>query len=65
MPPLSSANAPTATAGGSLALHKSARKWLDSCVNASKLESALPSSEYWRQRRQYAFYKHLHCALQR
>lgn len=51
--------------GSSIALHRTAKQWLDSCVNASTISSALPSSEYWRGRRQYAFYKHLHCVLQR
>lgn len=38
---------------------------LDACVNASSIASALPSSEYWRERRHYAFYKHLKCVLER
>jgi hypothetical protein len=44
---------------GSVALHRSAKQWLDVCVNGSKIESALPSSEYWRERRYFSFYKHL------
>ena len=39
--------------------------WLEKCVNTSTIASALPSSEYWRGRRDYALYKHLHCVLQR
>jgi hypothetical protein len=52
-------------ATSSLALHRSARKWLEGCVNASSLETALPSSEYWRERRSFRFYKHLLCIIQR
>ena len=48
-----------------LALHRSARKWLDHCANTSSVESDLPSSEYWRERRSFLFYKHLHCVLQK
>lgn len=51
--------------GSSLALHRSARKWLDGCVNTSTLESALPSSEYWRERKAFRFYKDLHCVIER
>ena len=66
-PPPPSIDAPAATSGASssLALHRSAKQWLDTCVNTSTVESALPSSEYWRERRHYAFYKHLHCVLKR
>ena len=53
------------TRPSAIPLHKVARSWLDQCVNGSSIEAALPSSEYWRQRRHYAFYKHLHCVLQR
>ena len=49
----------------SLALHRSAKSWLDACANASTIASALPSSEYWRERRHYALYRHLFCVLQR
>ena len=49
----------------SVPLHKSAKRWLDRCVNQSSIASVLPSSEYWRGRRHYAFYRHLHCVLQR
>ena len=50
-----------------VALHRSGKKWLDKCVNVSgaKLDAALPSSEYWRERRGYLFYKHLFCILHR
>ena len=67
-PPSSSSDAPASSSVGgtaSVALHKSAKQWLDRCVNASSIGTALPSSEYWRTRRHYALYKHLHCVLQR
>lgn len=50
-----------------LALHKSAKRWLDGCANSSAalLDSRLPSSEYWRERRAYRIYKHQYCLLLR
>jgi len=56
----------TAESSG-LALHKSAKRWLDSCVNGSAaiLGSRLPSSEYWRERRSYLIYRHQFCILMR
>ena len=54
-----------AAGSGSIALHRSARKWLEGCVNSSTIETALPSSEYWRERRSFLFYKHLHCVIHR
>lgn len=55
------------TATSSVALHRSprARRWLDSCVNGSAVErlASLRSSEYWRERRLFLFYRHLYCLL--
>ena len=51
--------------GSSLALHKSAKQWLEKCVNSSAIEILLPSSEYWRTRLHFRFYKHLECVLKR
>ena len=50
-----------------IALHRSARRWLDACVNRSAplLDARLPSSEYWRERRFYRLYQHQHCVLSR
>lgn len=65
-PPPAPSDAPaTASVSNSLALHKASKQWLDTCVNTSTIESALPSSEYWRQRRHYDFYKHLECVVKR
>jgi hypothetical protein len=49
----------------SIAIHRSARNWLEGCVNTSSVPSALPSSEYWRERRTFLFYRHLLCIVQR
>ena len=50
-----------------LALHRSARRWLDGCINrsAALLDSKLPSSEYWRERRHFRLYQHQLCILSR
>ena len=64
--------AAVASAGGAadgtpVVLHKSARRWLTQCAEAAvaHLAATLPSSEYWRQRKFFLFYRHLYCILSR
>ena len=51
----------------SVVLHKSARAWLAQCASAAgrTLNASLPSSEYWRERRFFLFYRHLYCIVHR
>lgn len=65
-----SADAPSAQRGSSsahpLALHHPHHhRWLESCINRTDPLASLGSSEYWRARRSYLFYRHLYCVTRR
>ena len=45
-------------------LHKrSEGGWLSKCTRAFKVPADLGKSEYWRERKSFYYYKHLHCVV--